>query len=185
MKKVNVLVAVVVICFVFSGFAVAQNNIGFNGVGAFVGFAMPDNIDNTLAFGAKADLGTIMDGKVAIEGDLSFWKKSEDEGTWEFSYSQLTIGALGKYFLNPMNSMKPYVGGGVGLTIATAKAEYSGTANQYVNDWDESDTELGITLMGGVNFDLSDTLTGFAEARYQLGGTDTFMIVAGAMFPIG
>ncbi len=185
MKKVAILTMLIVFILGFSGLY-AQTNIGFNGVGAFVGLAMPeDPIDNTLAFGAKVDLGTIFMPELAFEAELAYWSKSYDEGQYyEWSYSQLYVSALVKYMFSSGSDLKPFAGGGLGFVHQTAKADYSGPSYGYDVSSSASETDLCIHLLGGVKYNLSDMLDGFAEARYSLGGADTFFILAGVIYKL-
>lgn len=166
-----------------------QTNIGFNGIGGAIGYAMPSDIDNGLGFGAVADLGTIINPDIAFGADILFWSKKYDEHGWSLSYSQVYITATGKYQLSSGSDFKPYVGAGLGLVFASAKVEFEGGLPKLSKVSDvkgysssASDTELCIHALGGFKYKLSDMLTGFAEARYSIGGADTFWVLGGVMY---
>ena len=83
MKKVTILTVLTIFILGFSGLY-AQTNIGFNGIGGFVGLAMPeDPIDNTFALGAKADLGTIFMPELAFEAEVAISSKSYGAGQYD------------------------------------------------------------------------------------------------------
>jgi len=168
MKRMTLLLTIV---FLATGSLTAQSDIGLKGVGAHVGFVMPDDpMDNALGFGAQAALGTIIPD-LHLSAFLDYWANSYDTGFGtdaEVTFSLLSIGALAKYHFAMDGQFTPYAGGGLGLSIGTSKIDYS---SEFFGDMSESesDTELGIHLVGGAITPLSDTLDGFAELRYTLG----------------
>lgn len=192
MKKLVTAAVFIIFVLSFSGLY-AQSNIGFNGIGGFLGYAMPeDPIDNTIAFGAKADLGTIINPNIGFEAQLAFWSKSYDETYYEWSYTQIYLSALAKYYFSSGSDVKPYAGAGLGFVHQNAKAEYTGPSNPYMSlakptaimssSSSDSEIDLAIHLLGGISYNLSDAIDGFAEAQFILGGADTFMILAGIMY---
>jgi len=192
MKKFLSAGVLVVFILSFSGLY-AQTNIGFNGIGGFAGLAMPeDPIDNTFALGIKAALGTIFTPDLAFEADLAFWSKNYEHTYYEWSYTQIYVSAMGKYHFSSGSDLQPYAGGGLGFVHQSVKAEYTGPSYPYMNltktagvmatESSDSEIDLCIHILGGIEYQLSDMLKGFAEARYSLGGADTFFILAGVMY---
>jgi opacity protein-like surface antigen len=181
----KILIVMIIAAAMTAGMAQAQTAIGFNGIGGHVGFAMPeDPIKSTLAFGARADLGTFMKENIKLAGDLLFWSSGEDEAYYEWSWSQFYVSVLALYFLGDANaSMKPYAGGGLGMVFASWESKYSGPDYGYdFGSYSHSDSELCIHLLAGIQKSLGNNLTGFAEVAYILGGFDTLLIHAGAVF---
>lgn len=188
MKVLKNLLFLLVLVFTVSAFA--QTNISLNGVGAKIGFVDPENIESTFGFGAVADLGWITP-KIALEGEVLYWKKSYDEGAhWEWSYSQLYISALGKYYFEQKKGSKflPYAGAGIGLVIAKVSSDYSGPSDPYWGgdlNTSESETGIGLHFLGGAKMALSPQIDGFAEARFSTGeGADFFGIFAGFIYQL-
>lgn len=191
MKKLATLAVVIIFIMSFSGLQ-GQTAIGFNGIGGFIGFAMPeDPIESTFALGAKADLGTIFSPDVSFEADLAFWSKSYDETYWDFTYTQIYVSALAKYNFSSGSDLQPYAGGGLGFVHQSAKVDYTGSSpylslakSMGVTSTSSSDSEIDlcIHILGGITYNLSEDMAGFAEARYSLGGADTFFILAGIMY---
>lgn len=66
----------------------------------------------------------------------------------------------------------PYVG--AGLNIAHISLDLG------ILD-DQSDTELGVNLLGGVRFPIG-TVSSFGEARLELGGGEQFVLTFGVLF---
>ncbi len=158
--------------------------IGFNGIGATVGYIFPeDPIESTIAFGARADLGTIFSPNMTLMAEFLYWSKGYDESElgvdYGWSWSQIHITALTKYsFAQPGADLIPYAGGGLGLVMA--KSEWD--TNIPGLSGDASETDLAIHLLGGIGYLLSPQMTGYAELRYTLDGADFFGIFVGVMY---
>ena len=186
MKKTLLFLLVIALPFI----TFAQSNIGFNGVGARVGYVMPEgDIENTFGLGLNADLGTITP-TISLEAFLDFWGKKYDSGTagWEFSYTVTTIGAVGKYYFETSGDFEPYVGAGLGFEIASAKIttpaySYPGYTVPGTETTD-SNTELAIILQGGATKQLSEKMDGFAEVKYVISDIDYFGIYVGVMYKL-
>ncbi len=185
------LLVIGIFCLLLAGLSTAQTNIGFNGIGPMIGYVSPENIDGTIAFGARADLGSI--SKFGFMADVLFWSKGQKETSvyysYEYSYSSFYVTALGKYsFGDPNAQLRPYTAAGLGFCFSKVSADEhymvvkslpSATSPMSLSD---SNTDLCIHLIGGVDYQLSPQLTGFAEFRYMLGGWDTWGIFAGAIY---
>ena len=160
--------------------AYAQTDIGLKGIGARVGFAMPeDPIDNTIGFGVVAKLGTFTPD-IAFDAFIDFWSKGYDVGTAEWKYTEIALGAMAKYFFPAGGDIKPYAGGGLALHYGKISWD-----DPFFGDFSDSDTDIGIHLAGGVEKAFSPKMTGFAEAKYAIGGADYFFISAGVIFAMG
>ena len=185
MQKLLVTLAVSVIL-LFGTTVFAQTDIGLYGIGARLGFVMPENeIDSTIGIGLNADLGTIMPN-LALHAYLDYWSSGEEEDNYEYSWSAIGISAIAKYMFAMEGSIKPYAGGGLGLEFANFSAEYDGPGNEFFDgDFDESETDLGIHLVGGASMMVNEKMTGFAEVKYTIGEIDYFGIFAGIMYSLG
>jgi hypothetical protein len=69
---------------------------------------------------------------------------------------------------------RPYVG--PGLNLARRTATFTGT------DLAGSDTSVGMNVLGGVRRVEGRKRQYFAEARYELGGGEQFLVTAGVLF---
>lgn len=192
MKKVVLFSTLMLFIFTFS--ASAQLNFGFNGIGGKVGFVMPSGgIDNTLGFGAVADLGTLTIGSlgdIALGAHLDYWGKNYSESTyWDWKWSVISIAALGKYYF-PMegSNFKPYAGLGLGFDISRWSSDYNGPDyglgfnNSYNSS--ASNFDLALHLIGGASMAVSPKMDGFAEVKYSTGGVDYFGIYVGVMYKL-
>ncbi|MCK5147396.1 outer membrane beta-barrel protein [bacterium] len=161
----------------------AQSQIGLKGYGVHAGIVLPESpVESTLGFGARIDIGTITP-TLHIAIILDYWSKSYDHGVGlgtnaEWKWSEIVIGPMATYYLSDMGTMKPYVGGGLGFTIAKWSWDYN---DEFLGDMDSSgsDTELGFFGVAGIETALSTSMIGFAEAKYHLGGVDYLAIFAG------
>lgn len=73
--------------------------------------------------------------------------------------------------LDVASTLKPYVGAGLNMARASAKAAGVST----------SDTQVGLNLLGGLKFAIG-SLSSFAEARLELSGGEQFVITWGLLF---
>lgn len=158
-------IAVVSSClFMFSGstMALGQADIAFKGIGGRLGFVMPEsNIGNTIGFGIQADLGTIT-RDIHLGALADFWTKSYDHGDAESSLTQIVLGATARYLFEIRTKVIPYAGGGLGFTIGHSSGD----------EHSDSDFDLGLHLLGGVEYSLSRSLKGLAELKYHIDGAD-------------
>lgn len=72
----------------------------------------------------------------------------------------------------------PYAGAGIALAIARAEVSVPGFSAS------ESDTEVGLNLLGGARFEAGG-FQPFVQAEVGLGGADIFSIVGGLLFTFG
>jgi opacity protein-like surface antigen len=189
--KLRIIMALGLSVMLFSSASYSQSNLGFNGVGARVGFVMPeDPIDNTLGLGLNADLGTIIPN-LALNAYIDYWSKTYAESnTYEASFSVLGFAAVAKYFFPSSGNIKPYAGGGLGLNISSVESKYTGPSIGGglfdTSDFESSssETDLAIQFLGGVSMPLSPNMDGFAEAKYSLDGADYLGIYVGINYKL-
>jgi opacity protein-like surface antigen len=160
-------------------------DIKLNGIGGRVGFVAPeDPIESTFGLGLQADLGTITEG-IHFGALLEYWGKSYDapaglHETAEWSWSQILVAATFRYMFPTESNIGPYLGGEIGLAIGRWEWEHSALGDQ-----SDSDTEIGFGAFGGVEIPLSDSMKGFAEAKYHIDGADYLGIFGGITFALG
>lgn len=70
-----------------------------------------------------------------------------------------------------MEGLRPYVG--AGLNYARVSVEVGGET--------DSDSDVGLNVLGGLNF-LLGGLTAFTEGRFELGGGEQFVLTFGVLF---
>lgn len=167
----------------------AQSDFGLKGIGAKLGYVSPeDPIESTIGFGAVANLGTIF-SNIRLDATIDIWSKSygglSPYGKADYTYTEITLAALGKYYFQLKNSsIKPYAGLGLGLIIGRSSFEYSipyfGSSSEST-----SETNLGFRILGGVDYKLSPQLNSFLEIFYHANGADFLGIFAGVTYMLG
>ena len=184
MKKTRIAILALITIFACSSFA--KSEIGFNAVGGRIGFIMPeDPIDNTFGFGLNADLGTLMPN-LTLHAYLDYWSKGYDVTYYEWSWSVIGLGAIAKYEFAMEGNIKPYAGGGLGFNIGKWSSKYTGPTSPFLTDVEasESETDIGIHLLGGAKMPLSPKMDGFAELKYTIDGADYLGIYVGVSYKL-
>ena len=168
---------VIVVLFLFVSSSFGEANIGFKGVGAKVGYISPEGgLGGTIAFGALADLGYIMQA-LGLEAHFTYWSKSYDVLGADASVNSISLDAVVKYYFAPEDkSLRPFAGGGLGFSRAGWKA----------GGFDGSDTNLNIVLNAGARNNFSEKIAGIAEFRYVISGDwDYWGIFASFLYVLG
>ncbi|MDH7603576.1 MAG: outer membrane beta-barrel protein [Melioribacter sp.] len=185
----RIIKTILVFIFLFNFGVTAQTDIGLKGVGVKLGYVAPeDPIENTIGFGAAANLGTIT-SNIHLDAVVDFWSKTYGDlspyGKADFTFTEITIAALGKYYF-PLesSSLKPYAGAGIGFVIGRTSFEYN---IPYIGSGSESESEtnIGFRVLGGVDYKLSPQLNAFAEVFYHTDGADFLGIFAGVVYCLG
>jgi hypothetical protein len=182
------LLAVVVIMLAVT--AVSSAQLAFRGIGGAIGFASCSPGLSTESFSgfvlaAHADLGEVAKD-ISIFPDITYWGGSKDVGGYSLKLSDLAINVNGHYNIAMEGMLKPYVGAGLGLnffsfSVPTVTNFFTGaTSTESV-----SYTRLGINLLAGINYKLSDMLVLVVEPRYVLASDfNTFQIKAGVTYAL-
>ncbi len=162
MLQKSMLIAAIFTCLIFgTGHAQSEDN-GFKGWGPRLGITVdPDQIH----FGAHADFG-------------NFAEHLRFQPNVELGFGDdLTVGALNlevNYRVRETwDVWTPYVGGGLGIIFI----DYDGKGVG-----DDSDTELGASLLGGIEKGLSNGNRFFLEAKLGLADAPDFKFTAGWTF---
>ena len=188
MKIKTTVVIAIAISLLCSTMLFGQADIGFKGVGGKLGFIDPGGgIGSTISLGGVADLGTIIP-KIALEASITYWGKSWDVIGADWKTTCITIAAIGKYYFSePDQQLRPFAGAGLGLNYSSFSYD-TPVFNQQTGTWGtdektDSDADIGLHMVGGANYRLSDSMDGFAEFRWVNGGDwDYWGIYAGVIF---
>ena len=150
------MVSVIILC--AAGASFAQNGFGFYGIGAKAGLIVVDD-ESELSFGAAADLGSLMNGQLGLQADVTYWGDSETFYGTKVSASLVCVSVIGKYFfVKPGEHLRPWAGGGLGVNIHSAKA----------GGHSDSSTDIGGQIGGGLDIQLSDNMKGIGECRFNM-----------------
>jgi hypothetical protein len=191
MKRFIVVLAAVAICTVLAAGASAEANLALRGIGLKAGVVNPEDVDATLGAALIADLGTLHPN-VALESYTGFWSQTENVYGGELGVRDFSFGANAKYMFTTSNpSLKPFLGGGLGLHIVTARAEtdpvYFGGSLLYPGySADDTEVKVGLDLAGGLNIDQGGTFSFLGEGRYTIiSDVAHFSMMFGAVYMFG
>jgi len=168
--------------------SVAQVDIGFYGIGAKLGYIVPeDPIGSTVGFGIQARLGTFMPN-LAFDPFLEIWKKGYDSQSngidTDVSYTEYVLGASAKYFFPMTDMIKPYAGGGLGFVISRSSWEWTNPVTNEQEDDSKSNSDIGLHILGGAEMEINDQFDGTFELKYSIDGADYFSVFLGAVYKI-
>jgi hypothetical protein len=164
--------------FVFTSVAYS-GELGLKSITGKVGIIMPeDPWDTGFLIGAEADMGELFENGT-LHPVLSYWSAGYSISGFDFSLSNFQIGADLHYHIANVPGL--YAGGGLGLNfISFEYPSFSFLGNSSTAS--ESDTKLGIVLLAGYSFPISN-MNGVVSGRYNIiDGFDTFEIAFGLEF---
>jgi hypothetical protein len=105
-----------------------------------------------------------------------FWDCDEGFDFDEIDCSAFELnGNLAVPFTLEGSSIEPY--GGAGINVA----RFSVSSGEGPFEGERDDTEVGLNILGGIFFPISD-LRGFAEAKIELSGGEQFVLSGGILF---
>jgi opacity protein-like surface antigen len=185
--KRSVLFALVTVAFCTVGTqnAMAESNFGLQKLGVAVGFVSPEDLDGTISIGALADLGTLSP-KFGMEAHLDRWSQSEEAFGTEASVSDLTLGMRGKYLFPVSNpKIQPFAGAGLGIHFLHAEVSVPAMGPIPGMSVDDSSTELGLELGGGMTTNLSPRTDLRTELWYGFSDVDQFSMRVGMAWQLG
>ena len=117
--------------------------------------------------------------------DVTYFSVSKDIGGYTWKTSDFAINANVHYNLEMEGSVKPYVGGGLGLNMFSFSTP---TFNFLTGDFSlesQTYTRIGINLLVGANYKMNDQMTLFLEPRYVLASDfNNLQIKVGASFAL-
>lgn len=172
-KIVLVMLVMLVVSFAVSS-AMAQN-LGFNGIGGRLSYVKVEDVDGGIGFGAHANLGEIIQNLV-LYPSFEYFKKSEEiSPSVDVDFSFISINADARYYIPTQGTIDPFVGGGLAVHFSKADAGPFG---------DESETDVGLNLLGGIDIPVSDNLVATAKAKY-VSDSNAFKITGGITFLLG
>src|SRR5262245_30987389 len=164
--------------------ASAQSDMGFKRLGATVGYISPEDLDGTLGLGVFADLGTITP-VIGLEARLDYWSWSEEEFGTEVSINDISLGVRGKYLFSIKDSsIRPYLGAGLSMHFLNAEVTFD-DGNGGTMSADDSQTELGLDLGGGMATAVSPKVDLIGELWYGISDIDQLALRMGMSMKLG
>ena len=145
----------------FSSSAGAQDQASLS-LGA--GYVAPSDIDST--FWITANYRFRIANRFLLEPEVGYWEKGDDGTDFDVSVEDLNFGVNGIFELGSAggSGLRPWVGAGLGLHLIEGVADFDEDGD---DDAGGTDTELGIHLLSGLDFGLSESFDLYAAARYD------------------
>jgi len=186
MKRRAVFVLAAMMLIICAGSVSAQSDISVKGVGGKLGLvSVSDNVGTTIGFGGMMDLGTFAPN-VHFMANVDFWSKSHDEGFLGFGSVKSSLrdiafsGTVSYTFSGSSQNLLPYVAGGIGLHLLSAKVEGAGF------DVSSSDTKIGFHFGGGLLISSSSNMDFVVDGRYSIvSDANFFALQGGVLFKMG
>jgi opacity protein-like surface antigen len=165
MRRFIIFLSVMVILFVANQ-TMAQG-LGFKGVGGRISFVDPEAVSGTIGFGGHVNLGEII-ANLALYPSFEYWNKS--------NVSDFSINADVRYYIPTGGNIDFFAGGGLAIQFVSVDLGPFG---------DASDTELGLDLIGGADFPVSDNLVATAKLKFLVSDLNVLKITGGLTYLIG
>ncbi len=134
-----------------------SHGLGFQGLGARIGFVDPEGASSTVALGIHVDAGEIVQ-HVHLMPLAEYWKV----GVSGVDVSDLTLATdINVDFPVEGGRVIPYAGGGLGLHFVKVDDPFAPPG------FDTSDTKLGLNIQGGIKNQAMPNLAIFGEVKYS------------------
>lgn len=134
--------------------------------------------DAELGIGARAAIGVpALLANLEIHASFDYFFVDDFEGFGveaDATYWELNGNAVYKFNLTGVPTVTPYVGAGVNV------AHISGDVSGLGGSGDFSDTDLGLNILGGTQFNVG-SVTPYVELRIEAGGGEQFVITGGLL----
>lgn len=168
MKKIN-LITVTALVFLLSHSMKAQTETK---IGAFLGYGT--EIEN-IGIGGNAEF-PIME-KLTISPSFIYYFPKEETG---IKINWFEVNANANYYFLEEDGIDVY--GLAGLNYSSVKVKYDDRLG--LGDFSASDGRFGLNIGAGANFNLSGSITPFAELKYVIIDGGQLVIAAGVKFNI-
>ncbi len=133
------------------------HGLGFQGMGARIGFVDPEGASSTVALGLHIDCGEFVKN-VHIMPLAEYWKV----GVSGVDVSDFTVASdVNLDFPVQGGRVTPYAGGGLGLHFVKSDDPLAPAGFQK-----HTDTKLGLNLQGGIKNQVMPNLGIFGEVKY-------------------
>jgi hypothetical protein len=164
-------------------------NLEFRGIGLDFGAVWPVNVERTLSFGLRADMG-FAGPRVRISPAIRFWSSTVEEAEierlaeqirrlcerqagaicppfdlGEVERSDLELAVDAHYLFPTGYSIMPYAGAGLGLHLLNGRGE--AIDDTFVEDLLDT-VSPALNLLGGIHLPLSSAIELLTEARFVL-----------------
>jgi hypothetical protein len=139
--------------------AAATAGAGDIWVGAGAGYVKPEGVDATVALAGEVRLE--LGRHFALQPDVGYWKKTKSVSGVSASASDLSFGATALMLVRARPA-RFFAGAGPSIHHISGDVGYYGFSLAQ-----NSQTRVGLAVLGGVDLEISSSLAFFATARYD------------------
>ncbi len=186
MKRHALLLALLLVA-LSASLASAESHFGLARLGGAVGYVSPENLDGTVGLGVFADLGRVTP-EIGLEARMDYWSESQEAFMAKASMRDIALGVRGKYYF-PVSSPKirPFAGLGLGLHMLHSEVTIQDPGFGLPDmTADDSSTELGLDLGGGIAVPLTPRTDLVAETWYGIvSDASQFSLRLGLSYGVG
>ena len=139
--------------------------------GAGVGVVKPEDVDASPYVTANVRLHVM--SWLAVEPEFGFWRNTNSEQGCiadldvcfdaEAMVQDISVGA-NVLLIRPTGAIRPWGGAGLGAHFLETELMFS----EFDQAGGTENTELGVHLLGGVDFQMTDRVAWFGAARYDI-----------------
>ncbi len=153
--------------------AMAQISSPSHDIGLRTGFVFPEsNIPETFGIGLQSNVGQLAPN-TRVRFEFNYWTGRRSQPTREQTWRLFSIAAQALADMPIRNyPVIPYAGGGVGFTIN--RWQLYGTD---IPKKKNTDVDLAISMVVGLQKELSPELLGFFELEYTIAGNVDFFSI--------
>lgn len=178
MKRISIITAIILVALTINTNSLFSAKQGDMAIGGQLGLHIPSSGENGLGLLASFEYMATPD--IAITGRIGYtsWF-TEKVGLSEYSLSEIPIKGGVKYFFPMQGNIKLFGGAELGLHMFSASVSYPGFSSS------TSNTELGLSLMGGTHMPLSPQIDFYGDLKYSfVSDLKYFSISAGILYKL-
>ena len=173
---------VLVLAFAMAIPAMAATDIGFKGIGGRLAYVDPEgSYDGTIGFGAVVDLGEWIP-QLHWDASVLYWSSSAGYSYGDFKIHDFGLRSSVKYHFIT-GPWKPYAGGGIGIHMYGWTYDYD-PGYPYATS-DNTETQFGIQILGGVEHQFNANWKGSAELELDFQDFGQTLIQANVIYMLG
>lgn len=121
--------------------------------------------DADLGIGGRIVAGVPQYAGVEFAGSFDVFFPDGDVDYWE-----VNANLIYNFEIREASVFRPYAGGGINIATADSPGR-------------DSETDLGLNVLGGAKFPNEGPVTPFVELRGEIEGGEQFVLTAGVLFP--
>ena len=163
----------------------SESTFGFNGIGGQLGLVLPeDPVDATFELHGFANLGAPFSSvpELVFMPGLTFWSGGTEIDEIDFTEFGILLDALYMFPRSSEDGVYFFAGGGLGIFFTSFDIVIPDFFGGGTRTESQSDTDFGLTLVGGLGKPMSENLDLMAQARFKFDGIDTIGFLGGVQY---